>query len=190
MAAQASSDQKHNRRDLTHQWDSYPFGLGSWRRARNVVCGTIGGRSITAFEYRYVLLSDDTVERDALRNFLVCAVDLDHPVPAMTAVLRDRLHWHAGELDGIELPVTHEAFRDRYLLVGNDVGFARAVVADQHAARCTEIDARLEWRFAGDEFLLWIESVRMRNGLSAALRVLMPLMAAAEKFRPQEKAAM
>jgi hypothetical protein len=189
FAARYGLEHEHDRRDLTHHWDSYPFGLGSWRRARNVVHGTLHGRSITAFEYHYVLLSDDSTERDAFRNFLVCVVDLDHPVPALTAVLREREGWHEGELKGTEFPVNDESFRDRYLLVGDDDDFARAVVTDEHAAHCAGIDARVEWRFAGDDFLLWIESVRVGDGLSAALQVLQPLITAAEDFPAQGSAA-
>ena len=190
FAAHHGLEHEHGRRDLTHRWDSYPFGLGRWRRARNVVRGTLHGRSITAFEYHYVLLNDDSTERDAFRNFLVCVVDLDHPVPALTAVLRDREIWHESELEGAELPVNDEAFRNRYLLVGDDAEFARAVVTDDHAALCAEIDGRVEWRFAGEDFLLWIESVRVGEGLSAALEILLPLITAAEDFRGQGSAAM
>lgn len=190
FAARHGLEHEHDRRDLTHHWDSYPFGLGSWRRARNVVRGTLHGRSITAFEYHYVLFTDDSTERDAFRNFLVCVVDLDHSVPALTAVLREREIWHERELEGTEFPVSHEAFRERYLLVGEDDGFAREVVTEEHAARCAEIEAKVEWRFAGDDFLLWIESVRVGDGLSAALKVLEPLITAAENFRPQGSAAM
>jgi hypothetical protein len=189
FAARHGLEHEHDRRDLTHHWRSYPFGLGSWRRARNVVHGILHGRSVTAFEYRYVLLSDDSTERDAFRNFLVCVVDLDHPVPALTAVLRDREFWHGGELTGTELPVNDASFRDRYRLVGDDEDFARAVVTDEHAARCVEGDAKAEWRFAGDDFLLWIEGVRVGDGLSAALQVLLPLITAAEDFRAQESGA-
>jgi hypothetical protein len=189
FASRHGLEHEHDRRDLTHRWDTYPFGVGRWRRARNVVHGTLHGRSITAFEYHYVLLSDDSTERDAFRHFLVCVVDLDHPVPALTAVLRDREVWHEGELRGTDIPVDDESFRDRYLLVGEDSDFARAVVTDDHAAHCAGIDARVEWRFAGDDFLLWIESVRVGDGLSAALQVLQPLITAAEDFPAQGSAA-
>lgn len=189
FAGRHGLEHEHDRRDLTHHWDSYPFGLGGWRRARNVVRGTLHGRPITAFEYHFVLLSDDSKERDAFRNFLVCVVDLDHPVPALSAVLRDRAVWHEGELKGVEVPINDESFRDRYLLVGDDDDFARAVVTDEHAARCAEVEARVEWRFAGDDFLLWIESVRLGDGLSAALQVLQPLITAAENFPAQRIAA-
>jgi hypothetical protein len=62
-------------------------------------------------------------------------------------------------------------------------------VTDEHAARCVEIEAEVEWRFAGDDFLLWMESVRVGDGLSTALQVLLPLIDAAEIFRPQESAS-
>jgi hypothetical protein len=190
FAAHYGLEHEHDRRDLTHHWGTYPFGLGSFRRARNIVRGTLHGRSITAFEYHYVLLSDDSTERDAFRNFLVCVVDLDHPVPSLTAVLRDREIWHETELKGTEFPVNHEGFRDRYLLVGDDDGFARAVVTEKHAARCAEIDAKVEWRFADDDFLLWIEGARVADGLSLALQVLLPLITAAEGFPRQGRATM
>jgi hypothetical protein len=79
FAAHYGLEHEHNRRDLTHHWGSYPFGLGGWRRPRNVVRGTLHAGSITAFEYHYALLSDNSTERDAFRNFLFCVVDLDHP---------------------------------------------------------------------------------------------------------------
>jgi hypothetical protein len=62
-------------------------------------------------------------------------------------------------------------------------------VTDEHAARCAEIDAQVEWRFAGDDFLLWIENVRVGDGLPEALQVLQPLITAAENFRAQRNGA-
>jgi hypothetical protein len=173
-----------DRRDLTHHWETYPFGIGSWRRARNVVLGSLHGRSITAFEYHYVFLTDDTTERDAFRNFLVCVVDLDHAVPPLTAVRRDRLIWHGGQLVGTEIPIGHKMWRDQYILFGKDSDFARRVVTEEHAARCAEIDIKTEWRFVADVFLLWIENARVDDTLPAALEVLRPLISAAEGFSP------
>src|SRR3954447_10343604 len=184
FAARYGLEHEHDRRDLTHHWDSYPFGLGSWRRARNVVHGTLDGRSVTAFEYHYVLLTDDTTERDAFRNFLVCVVDLDHAVPPLTAVRKERLIWHAEKLAGTEIPIDHRIWRDQYALFGEDSDFARTVVTEEHAARCTEIDIKAEWRFVADDFLLWIENARVGDTLTAALEVLRSLISAAERFSP------
>ncbi|WP_164704506.1 hypothetical protein [Blastococcus litoris] len=182
FAAEHALEHVHSRRDLTHRWESYPFGIGTWRRARNVVRGSLHGRSITAFEYHYVLLSDDTNERDAFRNFLVCVVDLDHAVPPLTAVRKDRLLWHGDRLVGGEIPIAHQAWRDEYSLFGEDDDFAHAVLTHEHAARCAQADIRAEWRFAADDFLLWIESARVSDMLTAALEVLRPLISAAEGF--------
>ena len=182
FASEHGLEHEHSRRDLTHHWETYPFGIGSWRRARNVVRGSVHGRSITAFEYHYVLLADDTTERDAFHNFLVCVVDLDHAVPSLAAVRRDRLIWHGGQLVGAEIPLGGDAWRDRYGLYGEDVDFARTVVTDEHAARCAESDARAEWRFVADEFVLWIENARVGTTLTAALGLLRPLVSAAEGF--------
>jgi hypothetical protein len=178
----------HGRRDLTHHWETYPFGIGNWRRARNVVRGSLHGRSITAFEYHYVLLSDDTNERDAFRNFLVCVVDLDHAVPPLTAVRKDRLVWHGDRLVGTEIPVAHQLWRDQYALFGDDRDFAHGVLTSDRAARCAQADIRAEWRFAADDFLLWIENARVSDTLTAALEVLRPLISAAEGFESSRSA--
>ncbi len=184
FAAEHGLEHVHSRRDLTHHWETYPFGVGNWRRARNIVRGSLRGRSITAFEYHYVLMSDDTNERDAFRNFLVCVVDLDHAVPPLTAVRKDRLHWHGDRLVGTEIPIAHEMWRDQYTLFGEQHDFAHAVLTHEHAARCAQADIRAEWRFAGGDFLLWIESARVSDTLTAALEVLRPLISAAEGFEP------
>jgi hypothetical protein len=184
FASEHGLEHEHGRRDLTHHWEVYPFGVGNWRRARNVVRGSLRGRSITAFEYHYVLLGDDTTERDAFHNFLVCVVDLDHAVPSLTAVRKDRLIWHSGQLVGAEIPIRHETWQARYSLFGEDDEFARAVVTEEHAARCAQIDIKAEWRFVADDFLLWIENARVGDTLTAALEVLQPLISAAEGFSP------
>jgi hypothetical protein len=184
FASEHGLEHEHGRRDLTHHWEMYPFGVGNWRRARNVVRGSLRGRSITAFEYHYVLLGDDTTERDAFHGFLVCVVDLDHAVPPLTAVRKDRLIWHRGQLVGTEIPIGHETWQAQYGLFGEDVDFARTVVTEEHAARCAQIDIKAEWRFVGDDFLLWIENARVGDTLTAALEVLRPLIGAAEGFSP------
>lgn len=184
FASEHRLEHVHSRRDLAQHWETYPFGVGNWRRARNVVRGSLRGRSITAFEYHYVLLSDDTTERDAFHSFLVCVVDLDHAVPPLAAVRKDRLVWHAGQLVGTEIPVGHPRWTEQYSLFGEDSDFARTVVTDEHAARCAQIDIKAEWRFVADDFLLWIENARIGNTLTAALDVLRPLISAAEGFSP------
>lgn len=183
FASRHGLEHEYSRRELTHRWENYPFGLGSWRRARNVVHGTLSGRSITAFEYHYVLWSDDkTVERDAFRHFLVCVVDLDHPVPQLAAMRRDRLVWHLDQAEGEEVAVDHEKWQEQYALTGLDPDFASTVVTDDRAQRCLQIDARAEWRFVGDEFILWIESGHVDESLAVALDILRPLIVAAESY--------
>jgi hypothetical protein len=182
FASEHGLEHEHSRHDLTHRWGTYPFGVGNWRRARNVVRGSLHGHSITAFEYHYVLLSDDTTERDAFHNFLVCVVDLDHAVPPLTAVRKDRLIWHDGQLVGTEIPIDQEMWLNQYSLFGEDGDFAHTVVTEEHAARCAQIDIKAEWRFAADDFLLWIENARIGDTLTAALEVLRPLISAAEGF--------
>jgi hypothetical protein len=183
FASDHGLEHEHSRRELAHRWEHYPFGFGSWRRARNVVRGSLSGRAITAFEYHYILWSDDeTLERDAFRHFLVCVVDLDHAVPSLAALRRDRLVWHLDEDDGSDVPIDHQRWQEQYLLVGEDADFARAVVTDDSAARCLQIDARVEWRFLEDEFIVWIESGHVDDNLAVVLDVLRPLIVAAESY--------
>lgn len=175
----------YSRRALAHQWDVYPFGVGSFRRTRNVVHGALHGRSITAFEYFYVLMRDSVEEngyqRDAANWFLVCVVDLDHPVPPLAAVRSAWLEWHADELPGPIIPVEHEKWSNIFSLIGEDEDFGRAVVTDANAARCAEADVHAEWRFVNDELLLWVRRGRV-DQLVPILDIAKPLIEAAERY--------
>ncbi|GEL25903.1 hypothetical protein PSU4_48570 [Pseudonocardia sulfidoxydans NBRC 16205] len=177
---------EHSRRKLVHQWDAYPFGVGSFRRARNVVHGALRGRSVTAFEYSYFLMSDSVEEngyqRDSAHWFLVCVVDLDHPVPSLAAVRNVWLEWHGDELPGPSIDVDHEKWSKMFTLVGEDEDFARAVVTSENAARCAEADIHAEWRFVNDELLLWVWRGRADNQLVPILDVAKPLIEAAEGY--------
>ena len=180
---------EHRRRKLARQWEFYPFGVGSLRRARNVVHGALHGRSITAFEYYYFLMSDSVehngFQRDAANWFLVCVVDLDHPVPPLAAVRTAWLDWHDDELPGPVIGIDHEKWSNVFTLVG-DPDFGRAVVTDANAARCAEADVHAEWRFADDELLLWVWRGRVDDQLVAILDVAEPLIEAAERYRRPE----
>jgi hypothetical protein len=176
---------EHNRRKLAHEWDGYPFGVGSFRRARNVVHGVLQGRSITAFEYSYLLMRDSVeqngYQRDAANWFLVCVVDLDHPVPPLAAVRTAWLEWHGEELAGPAIDIDHQKWSKVFTLVG-DVNFGRAVVTNDNAARCAEADVHAEWRFVNDELLLWVWRGRVDEQLVGILDVAKPLIEAAERY--------
>ncbi len=176
----------YSRRELVQQWGFYPFGVGSWRRARNVVHGALHGRSITAFEYHYVLISD-TVEdngyqRDGLNRFLVCVVDLDHPVPTLAAVRTEWFDWHDDELPGPIIDIDHDRWSKLFTLVGDNVDFGQAVVTNENASRCAEVDIHAEWRFENDQLLLWVRRGRVDDQLVEILDVARPLIEAAEKY--------
>jgi hypothetical protein len=185
FASRHGLEHEHSRRGLVHQWDFYPFGVGSWRRARNVVHGALRGRSITAFEYHYVLISDSVEDnghqRDGLNRFLVCVVDLDHPVPPLAAVRTEWLTWHDDELPGPIIHIDHDRWSRLFTLIGADVEFGRAVVTNENAARCAEVDVHAEWRFENDELLLWVRRGRVDDQLVRILEVARPLIEAAEE---------
>ncbi|MCW2521714.1 MAG: hypothetical protein JWO63_49 [Frankiales bacterium] len=178
---------EHSRRKLAHQWDFYPFGEGSFRRARNVVHGALHGRSTTAFEYFYFLLSDSVedsgYQRDSANWFLVCVVDLDHPVPSLAAVRTAWFEWHDDELPGSIVPIDHDRWAKVFTLVGDDEEFARAVVTTENASRCVEAEVHAEWRFENDELLLWVWRGRVDNQLDTILDVARPLIEAAERYQ-------
>ena len=110
--------------------------------ARNVVHGTMHGRSMTAFDYHYVLLSDSVestgYERDSLKRFLMCVIDLDHLIPDLAAVQSDWFEWHDGELPGSIIDVDHGRWSSLFTLSGEDIEFAQAVLTDDNTARCLE----------------------------------------------------
>lgn len=179
-------DHEHSRRRLAHKWGFHPFGVGSWRRAHNVVCGTLEGRTITAFDYHYALLSDSVeangFQRDSFNRFLICVIDLDHAVPPLAAVRSDWFEWHDEELPWPIVEVEHERWSRLFTLVGQNDAFARAVVTDANAARCAEVDVHAEWRFEKDELILWARGARVSELLVQLMQVARPLAEAAEAF--------
>jgi hypothetical protein len=183
-------EHEHSRRKLAHQWDFYPFGVGNWRRARNVVHGALHGRSITAFHYHFALLADSVedngYQRDSLHRFLVCVVDLDHPVPSLAAVRTERLDWHGGELPWPAIEVKHERWSEMFTLSGPDADFGHAVVTVENAERCAQADTHAEWRFEDAELLLWVRGGRVDETLAASLDVARALILAAERY-PQTR---
>ena len=179
---------EHNRDEIAHQWDKYPFGVGSWRRVRHVVHGSLFGRSVTAFEYHYLLLSSDQLidgtDRESLHRFLVCVIDLEHSVPGLAALRNDWLEWHPNTAEGQAIDVANERWTKFFTLSGRDLGFARAVVNEEHAARCAELEISAEWRFSDDELLLWIKNGRVDKHLLGLVDIARPLVEAAERYEP------
>lgn len=173
------------RRELCHLWMGYPFGVGNWRRARNVVHGELAGRKMTAFEYHYVIYSDDETngyDRDALYRFLVCAVDLGHPVPMLSAVRNEWLEWHESAVEGTIVDVENEDFARVFTLFGTDPEFASLVLTAERAARCAEVHSRAEWRFDGDQLLVWVKGGHVGEQLHLVMDAVSPLIEAAEQY--------
>ena len=127
-------------------------------------------------------VEDNGYQRDSLNRFLVCVVDLDHPVPTLAAVRTDWLTWHEDELAGPAIDIDHDRWSRLVTLIGEDVEFGRAVVTDENAARCAEVDVHAEWRLEGDELLLWVLGGRVDDQLVAILDVAVPLIEAAENY--------
>jgi hypothetical protein len=171
------------RRELVHLWSGYPFGVGSWRRARNVVRGELAGRSLTAFEYHYVTYSDDEgYDRDALHRFLICAIDLDHAVPPLMAVRNEWLEWHEDAMTGQVIEVDNPSWTNIFTLCGPDPDFARLVLTGERAGRCAEVHSRAEWRFDGDQLVVWVKGGHVGDQLHAVLDAVGPLIDAAATY--------
>ncbi|MGI8760751.1 MAG: hypothetical protein ACR2LF_05570 [Jatrophihabitantaceae bacterium] len=174
------------RKELVDKWRGYPFGQGNWRRARNIVTGQISGRAMTAFEYHFVTYSDDETggyERDALHRFLICVLDLSAAAPALSAVRTDWLEFNPDAVVGSTIDVDDEAFRTHFTVFGDDADFAHVVLTPERAARCMEPRARTEWRFDGDELVMWAKGGRVGEQVKAILDVISPLALAAESYR-------
>lgn len=174
------------RKELVTQWAGYPFGVGNWRRARNVVHGELADRSMIAFDYHYVTYSDDEehgYERDALHRFLVCVINLSGAKPDLSAVRTEWLEWHPNAVEGSIIDVGNEAFARYFTLFGADEHFAGDVVTDERAARCAEVHSRAEWRFDGDELVIWVKGGRVGEQLHRVLEAVGPLIEAAESYQ-------
>lgn len=133
-----------------------------------------------------MLLSDSVeasgFERDSIRRYVVCVIDLDHPVPSLAAVSSAWLEWHQDELPEPIIAIEHERWSHFFTLLGQDAAFGRTVVSPDTATRCAEAAVHAEWRFHHDELLLRVLDGRVDDDLPSLLDIATPLIDAAERY--------
>lgn len=138
---------------LVDHWRGPPFGVGSSRRATEVMVTTGKGRTALSFTYSYVTGGG---EHSTTHAFHVVAVPLPAPLP-MLQLIPDTFGPDA--FTGLGLPdlqlESHE-FNDAWKVEAPDPRFAHDVLHPRLMERLLRPDARdVRLRFCGTDLLTW-----------------------------------
>ena len=172
---------KHDEHELADRWEGVPFGYGEHKKVHNVMRKQHAGRDVTAFDYRFVVFSDEEVDssdRNAVHRYLVVVIPLSTSVPALSASEGHYTHW---EPTGSRINVNHERFGEHYDVIGEDQAFADAILEAEWMDKVLHRMRRTEWRFAGNELIGWHKDQHVAHELESVLDVLCPLADRAER---------
>jgi len=158
--------------ELTQRWQGAPFGVGSSRRATEVLTGTWQGRSATSFTYRY---SVSNGKSRSTFTFQVLTLGLPAFLPTLELSpegLGDRV---AKALGGQDLEFESADFNRAWRVTSRMPKFASDVVHPRLMERLMQPGARANIRIEGTDILTWsagapdLDLVASRLGLLDAV---------------------
>jgi len=158
--------------ELTQRWRGTPFGVGSSRRATEVLSGTWQGRTATSFRYRYTQGDDD---RRTSYVFHVLVLGLPAFLPTLELTpegLGDRV---AKAFGGQDLEFESADFNRVWRVTSRMPKFASDVVHPRLMERLLQPGARANLRIEGTDILTWsagapdLELIAPRLGLLDAV---------------------
>jgi len=137
---------------LTECWQGRPFGVGTSRRATEVLSGTWQGRPATSFLYRYTEKSGDNRQT---HSFHVLTLTLPAFLPTLELTpegLGTRL---AKVIGGQDLQFESEDFNQAWRVTSRMPRFASDVVHPRLMERLLRPGSRTNLRIEGTEILTW-----------------------------------
>ena len=137
---------------LTECWQGRPFGVGTSRRATEVLSGTWQGRPATSFQYRYTEKSGENRET---HTFHVLTLTLPAFLPTLELTpegLGTRL---ARAIGGQDLQFESEDFNRAWRVTSRMPRFASDIVHPRLMERLLRPGSRTNLRIEGTEILTW-----------------------------------
>lgn len=143
---------------LPDRWPGSPFGLGEKRQASNVIRGSLDGRELLAFDYRYVTSSTDADgdRHETTHRFHVCVMRMPGWLPPLSVTPESVLSRLGQALGADDIELESEDFNRRYRVSAPDAKFA----CDVLTPRMMELLLRLppaRWRTVGNDLLCWAQ---------------------------------
>lgn len=138
---------------LVHRWRGTPFGVGSARRATEVLSGPVGGSHAVSFRYQYTTGSGKNRTRHTRH---VVAVFLPRLLPVLELTPDGLAAKIVKAFGGQDIRFESEAFNRAWRVTSDDPRFAHDVVTPRTMERLMLPDvADTCIRFAGDAVLTW-----------------------------------
>ena len=158
--------------ELTELWRGLPFGVGTSRRATEVLAGTWQGRPATSFQYRYTVKSGDNRQT---HTFHVLTLTLPAFLPTLELIPEGLATRFATALGGQDLSFESEDFNRAWRVTSRMPRFASDVVHPRLMERLLRPGARANLRIEGTEILTWsagtpdLDLIAPRRGLLDAV---------------------
>lgn len=168
-------------RGLAERWSDAPFGQGHSRKASNVFTGTIGGRPMIAFDYRYkITTSNGKSSSTRTYHFGVSVIGLPAYLPRLDVLPENVLTRFGNALGLDDVELESEDF-NRAFRVGGAPKFAHDVLTP----RVMELLLRggcPSLRITGTEIMGWDDERSDPGELIARVETLSQLVAAVPSF--------
>lgn len=164
---------------LTERWQNAPFGIGSSRRATEVLTGIWQGRSATSFRYRYTSSDGD---RRTVHTFHVLFLTLPAYLPTLELTPEGLGARLAKAVGGQDLEFELEDFNRAWRVTSRMPRFASDVVHPRLMERLLRPGSRANIRIEGTDILTWSAGVPDLDVVAARLGLLDAVVRSIPRF--------
>lgn len=165
--------------ELTERWQNAPFGIGSSRRATEVLTGIWQGRSATSFRYRYTSSDGD---RRTVHTFHVLFLTLPAYLPTLELTPEGLGARLAKAVGGQDLEFESEDFNRAWRVTSRMPRFASDVVHPRLMERLLRPGSRANIRIEGTDILTWSAGVPDLDVVAARLGLLDAVVRSIPRF--------
>ena len=165
--------------ELTERWRGAPFGVGSSRRATEVLTGTWQGRPATSLKYRY---STSSGNEQTTYTFHVLVIALPAFLPTLELMPESLGARLAKAVGGQDLEFESADFNRAWRVTSRMPRFAHDVVHPRLMERLLRPGARANLRIEGTDILTWSAGVPDLDLVAARLGLLDAVVRSIPRF--------
>lgn len=165
---------------LVHRWRGEPFGIGSSRRATEVIIGRFGGRPAVSFTYRYTTGSG---KNRTHHTFHVVSVALPAYLPTLQLTPDGFGAKLAKTFGGQDIQFESEDFNQAWRVEAGVLKFAHDVVHPRVMERLMRPDARgTSLRIDGTDAISWTPGATQPDTVAPRLSLLCAVVDAIPRY--------
>jgi hypothetical protein len=157
---------------LVDRFTGPPFGLGSGRRAYNVLYGSHDGRDLVSFDYEYKTQTTNGKQTTTqVHVFSVLGLSMGVLMPPLSVDPENFLDRFVGRLTGNDIDLESEDFNRAFTVSSPDRKFASDVLHPQLMEYLLQ-HRQLGWRFEQDSMLVVARGKRTPAQIEATIQVM------------------